>query len=177
MRKYLKEIRNYKFSDNKMMEKAKVFKEIYREDMKDFSRFDSDYNISVIEDISQKIQEIEAIPRAKQHRAILSQKTALVEKQMQKCRNIIQLSKFFIEKAFPSNKAKLLEFGFNNYTISNQSQPKMLLFLKVFHILLLKYKDVLFFKSPTSLGNELGRFKKFIYSRCTISKFNYFFRN
>ncbi|MCD4820241.1 MAG: hypothetical protein K8S23_16285 [Candidatus Cloacimonetes bacterium] len=103
--------------------------------------FDSNLNQSVIDDLSLKIQEVEEAQRNKQLRDRLSQKTILVKKQMDKCRNIIQYSKYFIERAFPTHTSKLNEFGYNDYIQSKYSPSKMMLFMQVFHEMLLKYKD------------------------------------
>ena len=141
MSEYKKDVRNYKFSDAKMLVMAKIIIKCFQNDIADFTSFDSNLNISLIDDLSLKIQEVEEAPLNKQLRDRLSQKTNLVNQQMDKCRNIIQYSKYFIERAFPPHTSKLNEFGYNDYITSKYSTPKMMLFMQVFHVMLLKYKD------------------------------------
>ncbi|MCD4819781.1 MAG: hypothetical protein K8S23_13940 [Candidatus Cloacimonetes bacterium] len=131
MKRPTEPVRSYNFTDGEMFEKANVIKVCFTADMTDFSNFDADFNQTYLDDLTAKILSANKVPQDNQVIDQLAQKTDLVEKIMDECRIATQKSKYFIEKAFPNNRSKWNEFGYNDYQEARNSQLKMIQYMKV----------------------------------------------
>lgn len=143
MKRPTESIRNYKFTDGEMFEKANVIKTCFTADITDFSNFDKDLDQAYLDNLTATILNAEKVSQDNQIIDQLVQKTDLVEKLLDDCRIAAQGSKYFIEKAFPNNKSKWNEFGYNDYNEARRSQLKMIQYMNVLYKVTNSNKDAL----------------------------------
>ncbi|MGE0637162.1 MAG: carboxypeptidase-like regulatory domain-containing protein [Bacteroidia bacterium] len=104
-----------------------------------FNTFDPEFTAAFLAAFLLAIAEAEAVPSDEQVEAVISQLTQEVEDAMAACRKKYQDSKYFIEKAFPKNKAVHNEFGYEKYLKARDNQAKMIEFMKDFFGAATKY--------------------------------------
>jgi hypothetical protein len=158
-RKEMKRV--YIGSDSEMIQTAKVIFGSFLEDREAFSAFDSDYGDHFITRFREDLQEAEDIAKSGLVTAELIGLSSDVEVALEKCKNYYQLSRHFIEKAFPENRAVWKEFGYDSYDIARRYQSEMIQFMNQFYNSAMKYKDKLIaenFSQP--MIDEIAALKK-----------------
>jgi len=135
--------RLYNIQDADMLQLVKMKHGFFKEDKSSFAAFDADFTgsfesawLSEIEDADLAIQDV--VVRDQQR-----QLTNTVEDLMDRNRSKFQVAKYFIEKAFPDDKAVQDEFGFNDYLPARRGQSRMIRFMTAVHQVAVKYSGKL----------------------------------
>lgn len=132
--------RNYHLQDEDLILEANIKRGLFEEDKADFINYDADFADPYSADF---LLEINAANNTPDDETVVDQQQQLtnaVLAEMTKCRNKFQDSKFFIEKAFPTDAAVQNEFGFNDYSQAQKSQATFTKFMYKFHSIAVKYK-------------------------------------
>jgi len=130
-------------------------------DQADFKNFDEDFATPFEKNWQNAINIATDLPTDEETVDIQSGYTDTVNDTMAACRKIFQDSKYHIEKAFPTKKAVLKEFGFDNYEAARKSVPKMTIFMGVFNKKIAKYKtQLLAVKFPQSSIDSINTLAK-----------------
>ena len=127
------EKREYNISDPYMLEFAKDIHTFATEDLADLVTFDPDFVAAFLTAYELAINDAEAVPSDEQVENVITQMTEDVEVQMGVCRKKYQDAKYFIERAFPKDKATWDEFGYDRYNKARNIQPKLIEFMRDFH--------------------------------------------
>ncbi|MGE0636263.1 MAG: carboxypeptidase-like regulatory domain-containing protein [Bacteroidia bacterium] len=133
------ETRDYKISDPYMLEFAKDIHSYATEDILDLAGFDPDFTAAFLAAYNTAISDAEAVPSDEQVENIITQMTNDLETQMGVCRKKFQDTKYFIERAFPKDKATWNEFGYERYDKARNVQPRLIEFMRDFHATAVKY--------------------------------------
>lgn len=136
-------IRTYHLADDDMLELSNTFITQFEADKADFVDYDEDFDDPYQANWQADLTAAENVPKDE---VVVDEQTGLsatVEDLMDQCRHKFQSSKFFIEKAFPDNKAVQNEFGYDDYGRARQAQARMIGFMKNFHRVALKYSEQL----------------------------------
>jgi len=133
------ETREYKDPDPNMLEFSKDIHSFATEDIADLAVFDPDFTIVFLAAYNTAIEDAEAVPNDEQVENVITQMTNDVETQMGVCRKKFQDAKYFIERAFPKDKATWNEFGYDRYEKARQNQPKLIEFMRDFYATAVKY--------------------------------------
>lgn len=131
--------RKFEVTDPEMILAAEVMKEFFHEDKGEFIAFDADFTDPFEDDWQTAIDAATVQPDDETIVDQISQKTAEVEAAMRTCTDKYQATKYFIEKAFPGNRAVWNEFGYNDYAVASRSQSKLHIFMIKFHSIAEKY--------------------------------------
>lgn len=145
------ETREYKISDPYMLEFAKDIHTFAMEDIADLAAFDPDFSAVFFAAYQTAIDAAEAVPSDEQVENVITQMTEDVEAQMGVCRKKYQDSKYFIERAFPKDKATWDEFGYDRYNKARNVQPKLIEFMRDFYGAAVKYSAQLATVNYTAL--------------------------
>jgi len=134
--------RDYVIADAYMIEFAKDTHEnvaVLPATLSDFNNFDPEFTVGFLTAFMAAIGVAEAMPSDDQIEAITTQLTGEVETAMAASRKSFQDSKYFIERAFPNDKTKWAEFGFDLYLKARDNQAKLIEFMKDFYGAAVKY--------------------------------------
>ncbi|MDP3148790.1 MAG: hypothetical protein Q8N83_06620 [Ignavibacteria bacterium] len=140
MRKAVEEKRLFHVADSLMIEAAKDKKGFLLEDKTKFESFDPSFSDSFLEEYGNAISLAEAAPDDEEVMGMSVSYTTAVEEKMKLCRDKFQATKYFIDKAFPGDSGKQIEFGYRDYDKARNVQDKMVLFMKGLNKACLKYK-------------------------------------
>ncbi|MHB8842424.1 MAG: hypothetical protein ACYC56_11690 [Candidatus Aquicultor sp.] len=143
MQKAVEEKRLFSVADSIMLEAAKDKKGFLIEDKTKLASFDPSFSDSFLEDYDNKISLAEAAPDDEALNGMVVSYTTAVEEKMKLCRDKFQGVKYFIDKAFPGDPGKQIEFGYREYDKARNSQDKMVLFMKGVYTTCQKYKTKL----------------------------------
>ncbi len=135
--------RIYGGGDAEMIQNSKTMLGSFTEDLAVFTGYDPDFNEAYAQEWQAEIDAAENIQKENSVADILTGLTKKVNDGMAECQKKFQLTKHFIEKAFPGNKAVQNEFGYNDYSGARQSQPKMIQFMRNFDKAANKYSEQL----------------------------------
>ncbi len=132
--------RVYNIADAYMIEFAKDIRQSFITDQADFAAFDpltfdgtfaDTWQVTI--DMAQAQDTDESVGDQ------LRQLTQAVENAMKACQRKFQMSKYFIENAFPDQPAVWDEFGFNNYGAARAKQAALLEFMRILFLKATKY--------------------------------------
>ncbi len=130
-------------SDAEMLETAKTLYNSFLRDIKKFTEYDPAFN----ENFAQGwLADIEAADNIQKEDSVADMMTGLTQKVndlMEECSAKFKLTRHFIRKAFPQNKAAQNEFGFNDFPKTSKNQPKMIQFMRNFQRAADKYSEQL----------------------------------
>jgi len=140
MRKAIEEKRLFNVADSLMIEAAKDKKGFLIEDKTRFENFDPSFSASFLEEYNNKISLAEAAPDDEAVNGMTVSHTTIVEEKMKLNRDKFQAAKYFIDKAFPGDLGKQIEFGYRDYDKVRNGQDKMVLLMKGLFITCQKYK-------------------------------------
>lgn len=135
--------RTYNIADAYMIEFAKDTHTNATDDLADFTAFDPDLDAAFLLAFDTAITDAEAVPSDDQVQDVITQLTEDMESAMGACRDKFQNSKYFIEKAFPDNKAVWNEMGYDRYLAARDNQPKLIEFMTDFGVAATKHAAVL----------------------------------
>lgn len=124
--------RLYSISDADAIEAEKTILGCFKEDQTDFSAFDSKFVSPYEQQWQTEIETAEAEGKDETLMDEMQSHTAAVTDAMELCRQKFQKARYFIEKAYPKNKAVWKEFGYDDYKKARQNQSEMIQFMKVF---------------------------------------------
>ena len=131
--------RDFNISDDEMLQNARTKSGTYTQDLADFTAFDADFDAPYGTAFDTTIDTAEATDDDETVTDQQVQLTNVVLDEMKQCREKFQDSKFFIEKAFPTNVAVQNEFGFNDYNAAQKGQASFTKFMLKFHRIATKY--------------------------------------
>ena len=138
--KHAKEVRRiYPFSDGNMLQKAYYLFNCLTRDILNYTAFAGKFNTVYLKAFEDAIAAAQDAPQDNQIIDILAQKTELVNKQMEKCRQIIMKERYFLEEAFKDNKPVLNEFGYNDYLSARDKKSEMARYLRILVTANVKY--------------------------------------
>ena len=140
MRKAIEEKRLFSMADSLMIEAAKDKKGFFIEDKTQFESFDPSFSDPFLEEYANKISLAEAAPDDEAVNGMSVSYTSVVEEKMKLCRDKFQSTKYFIDKAYPNDLGKQIEFGYRDYDKARKGQDKMVLFMKGVYTTCQKYK-------------------------------------
>lgn len=140
MRKAIEEKRLFNVADSLMIEAAKDKKGFLIEDKTQFENFDPSFSASFLDEYGNKITLAEAAPDDEAVNGMVVSYTTVVEEKMKLNRDKFQAAKYFVDKAFPNDLGKQIEFGYREYDKARLSQDKMVLFMKGLYTTCQKYK-------------------------------------
>lgn len=140
MHKAIEEKRLFNVADSIMIEAAKDKKGFLIEDKTQFENFDPSFSASFLEEYGNKISLAEAAPDDEAVNGMAVSYSAVVEEKMKLNRDKFQATKYFVDKAFPGDLGKQIEFGYRDYDKARLSQDKMVLFMKGLYTTCQKYK-------------------------------------
>jgi hypothetical protein len=135
--------RIYNGEDSHMTATAAVIHHLFVEDLAAFTAFDATFTPEWAADW---LADIQAASDQLSDRVIMYEgaaETEKVEDEMQQARNKWTTMRYFIEKAFPEDRAMLKLFGADSYLKVRKSQTKMLEFLQGLHGAAVEYKPQL----------------------------------
>ncbi len=133
------EQRKFNVTDAEMIQASRVFQQLFVTDKENFTALDTDFIDPYADDWLAKIDEAAAVAKDVLLKDTLAAKTELVAAALDNCRKHYMKMKYFIEKAFPGQKAIWNEFGYNDYNKARNSEVKMLQFMLMLHAASLKY--------------------------------------
>lgn len=143
MVKTVETLRLYKIADSEMIQLARVFFNLFTADKAQFKAFDADFDSPAFTRFEELLLAAESEAQEMMVKDELAQLTEKVQQEMVKCRDYFQKLKYFIEKAFPGNKAIQLAFGYEDYAEIFNSEHKMLRFMNALKIQVEKHKAAL----------------------------------
>jgi hypothetical protein len=184
-----KKRRKFHIPDANFIHEARVQSAVFKEDKADFINYDLEFSDPFYDNLILLINNVSGEDDNETLIDEQMQLAAIVEKNMNRCRDKFKDAKHFIEKAFPKNKTTWEEFGYKNYGKVRKSHNGLNKFMQLFHAVSLKYSAELIAKNYTqpmideietlqkALGNSICDHELFIKSRSTaaakrISKMN-----
>lgn len=132
-------VRLFKIADANMLEFAKALRTWFIADQAVFEAEDTNYANPFEDDWDTAIDAAENELSDELRKDQLTQLTAIVNQEMTNCRDVFQSAKRYIKKAFPTSQEHWNEFGFDDYDTINDSQPRMIQFMKRFFSIATKY--------------------------------------
>lgn len=136
-------IRTYSMSDSEMLEESKIKQGHFIEDKAEFEAFDQDFRDPFVQNWQSQIASTELESSDSEIKGVQVQLTKKVQNIMKQCTSSFQDMKYFVEKAFPGDKAVLNEFGYNNYHADSKTQAKLILLMQQAYGVASKYKEQL----------------------------------
>jgi len=131
--------RLYKIADAYMIQFAKALRLFFIEDQALFVAEDSNFSGPYETNWDNAIADAENQPTDEQRKDQLKQLTNNIETEMEQSRDVFQIAKRYIIKAFPDRPNIRKEFGFDDYEKSSRSQTKFIQFMTRFHATAVKY--------------------------------------
>jgi len=139
-------LRNYRGSDAYMTATSRTIRQLFSDDIADFTAFDATLDAAYLAAWLTKIEAAETVVRDSTLLDIQVQLTTQVNGLMQTSRDKYYDVRYFVKKAFPKNIEVLNEFGANDFRRDSRSQPRMVQFLDGLHKAADKYKTQLISK-------------------------------
>jgi hypothetical protein len=136
-------VRLYSFSDADLVQSSRVMQGLFVEEKPAFISFDAKYADPFAENWLAKIDGIGEVVEDSIHVGQLTEATKKVMNKMEECKLHYQTVRYFTEAAFPDNKQKWTQFGFNDYDDARKSETKMVKFLGILHKTSITYKTQL----------------------------------
>jgi hypothetical protein len=135
--------RDYKISDDSMLQDSRTTLGHFTNDAPAFAALDPDFDPNLPTPFSTlwgtAIDTAASAPTDEQVVDMQTNLTQEVEAISDACRDQFQKAKYFIEKAFPNKKAVWNEFGYDNYDDARKSTDKLITFMAVFSTTAIKY--------------------------------------
>lgn len=131
--------RKFSTPDAYLVEYAKDMRNLYLDDVADFTAFDPDFNAAFAADWLTKITNAEAQLTDEIIVDVQTQYTDAVTTAMKNCQNYYQEVKFFVQKAFKNEKSIQNEFGADNYNNIRGNQPQLIEFMRDLYATANKY--------------------------------------
>lgn len=141
--------RDFKISDDSMLQDSRTTIVHFTEDKALFIALDDDFKDPFASDWDTAITDASTIPTDETVLDVQSGLTDDVEAALESCRAHFQQAKYPIEKAFPDKTAIWNEFGYDDYDAARRSVDKMITFMDVFFTTAKKYKTQLLAKKYT----------------------------
>lgn len=98
--------------DAHLLEKSRMWHAIFNDHVADISAFDANLNAAYALEWLSKIEEFEAHPTDETIMDGIQQKTADIFTEVKATRGVVDDLEYYVDKAFPDDGRKLLEFGF-----------------------------------------------------------------
>ncbi len=130
-------------SDMQMLENLQTILDLYTADMLAFTNYDNYFNDTYRLESQTAIDNARAIPTDETTLNVITELTKTVKKAWDNCTNHFQSAKYFIEKAFPDNKARQNVFGFSDYGYMAREQYFVLPFMEQFGEAAIQYQTQL----------------------------------
>ena len=124
--------RDYKISDDSMLQDSRTTQEQFKADQDVFKGFDADFGTPYETQWKAAITAAENAPTDEQVLDVQGTLTTTVETALADACKCFQDAKYFIKTAFPNQTGVWNEFGFDNYDDARQSPEKMLVFISAF---------------------------------------------
>ncbi len=156
MKRATQTTRKFHIPDADMISEARSRHTYFVEDKEAFAAFDADFGDPFSDEFLQLIEKAESNLNDEQIKGKMSQLTAEVETAMENCRTIFQQLKYFIEKAFPNDNGKHVEFGYREYSKIRNVQNGMIQFMRNLSETVTKYSaELLAAKCPQTMIDEV----------------------
>ncbi len=123
-------VRIFKISDAEMIQTSRIYHGLFSQDRQQFINLDPDFGDPFPDNWMAAIVESESVLRDMDVRDEIAQFTGNVRHKMDECRTHFQKMKYYIEKAFPNNKAVWNAFGYEDYDSARLSEVQLLPFMK-----------------------------------------------
>lgn len=127
------ETRDFKISDNSMLQDSRTTQQEFVTDAATFKAFDADFITTYKDDWLTAVDDATNATTDEQVVDVQTGLTDDVEAALEDCKNHFQTSKYYIEKAFANKPAIWNEFGYDNYDDVRKSPEKMIVFMSVFN--------------------------------------------
>lgn len=138
-------------TDNQMLAEAQTILDLFTAHQAEFAAFDASLDNTFKTTLQGKIDNAFDFPSDETVQDEISELTDAVMAAWDDCKTCFQDAKYFIEKAFPGNKARHNVFGFDDYTDMSRSQNNVLSFMKQFGATAAKYNTELIAAGYTQL--------------------------
>jgi hypothetical protein len=143
MKKAEEKARIFTGPDADMIQASRVMHGLFVEDKIAFTNFDMGFADPFAENWLQKIEAGNDVVKDSLYVSGQTELTKNVESKMNECKDYFQMTKYFIEKAFPDRKEIWTQFGVNDYDKARVSETKMIQFLGVLHKTAVEYSSEL----------------------------------
>jgi len=124
--------RDFKISDDSMLQDSRTAQAQFKADQSTFQSFDADFKTPFEKDWQKAINDAENAPTDEQVLDVQGTLTTAVEATLEECCKCFQDAKYFIKKAFPNQVGVWNEFGFDNYDEARKNVDRMTTFMNVF---------------------------------------------
>jgi hypothetical protein len=124
--------RDFKISDDSMLQDSRTTQALFKDDQATFQAFDADFKTPFETQWQKAIADAENAPTDEQILDVQGTLTTNVETALNDCGKCFQDAKYFIKKAFPNQTGIWDEFGFDNYEDARKNPDRMITFMNVF---------------------------------------------
>jgi len=135
--------RIYNIPDADLLQHSKEVATVIKEDIQDFKQFDATFQDEYPTTIQQAIDTVKAMKTDMLVIDEMAEKTTAVNEALSACNRAYRTIKYFVEKAFPDNKAVQNQFGFNDIAKFRSDATGMIVFMGDFITIVSKYKTQL----------------------------------
>lgn len=135
--------RQYNIPDADLLQHGKEVATVITEDIQDFKQFDATFQDDYPASIQQAIDTVKAMKTDMLVIDEMAEKTTAVNEALSACNRAYRTVKYFVEKAFPDNKAIQNQFGFNDIAKYRSDATGMIVFMGDFITIVDKYKTQL----------------------------------
>ncbi len=143
MGKPTEETRLFQIGDTLATEDSKTKLQFFIRDKVDFVAFDASFDGDYEIQWQKEIDDAESIASDSTIVNQQNQMTLTVNSCVVACKSHFKTMKYFIEKAFPENKAIWHEFGYDHYKKATRSHHRMIQFMKELEVTIQKYSTQL----------------------------------
>jgi len=148
--------RSYNITDADLLQHGETVATVIVEDIEDFTHFDATFQEEYPTSIQNAIGAVKAIKTDMVVIDEMAEKTTAVNKALTDCNRSFRNIKYFVEKAFPDNRAIQNQFGFNDIAKYRTDATGMIVFMGDFITIVSKYESELTQQGcNTSLLDEL----------------------
>ena len=131
--------RQYNITDADLLQHGETVAVVIVEDIEDFTRFDTTIQGEYPTTIQKAIGAVKAIKTDMLVIDEMAEKTTAVNKALTDCNRAYRTIKYFVEKAFPDNRAIQNQFGFNDIAKYRADATGMIVFMGDFITIVSKY--------------------------------------
>ncbi len=135
--------RQYNIPDADLLQHGKEVATVITEDLQDFKQFDATFQDEYPTSIQQAIDTVKAMKTDMLVIDEMAEKTSAVNEALSACNRAYRTVKYFVEKAFPGNRAIQNQFGFNDIAKYRTDATGMIVFMGDFISMVDKHKTEL----------------------------------
>ncbi|WP_075591556.1 hypothetical protein [Labilibacter marinus] len=151
----MSEVRNFNVADSKLISHGGVVASALPADIEDFKAFDNKFSETYPETIQAVVDEVLGLRSDNVVIDEMTELTQVVNDSLAACNTTFKTVRFFVKKAFPTNKAIQNQFGLNDITKIRANVPKMIVFMQDLDGVVQKYKTQL--EASGCNGSELDK--------------------